>query len=273
MSLSRFNPFKKKTNINVVSLRGVIGDMGRFSRGLTIENTAPILEKAFSSKKPKLVVIQINSPGGSPVQSELIYNKIRALAEKNNVKVLTVAEDVAASGGYMLMCSGDELLANKSSIVGSIGVISASFGFKDLIEKIGVQRRVFTAGENKSFLDPFQEVKEKDVEKLIKVQKSIFENFKALVEMTRLLTLKAAKMMDEVGNKVAKNEIAMIKVAAPIMALKIIDDAIQAYGGAGVTTDPRLAQAYAGMRTLRLADGPDEVHRLTIARNELKKYL
>ena len=87
------------------------------------------------------------------------------------------------------------------------------------------------------------------------------------------LTLKAAKMMDEVGNKVAKNEIAMIKVAAPIMALKIIDDAIQAYGGAGVTTDPRLAQAYAGMRTLRLADGPDEVHRLTIARNELKKYL
>ena len=185
MSLSRFNPFKKKTNINVVSLRGVIGDMGRFSRGLTIENTAPILEKAFSSKKPKLVVIQINSPGGSPVQSELIYNKIRALAEKNNVRVLTVAEDVAASGGYMLMCSGDELLANKSSIVGSIGVISASFGFKDLIEKIGVQRRVFTAGENKSFLDPFQEVKEKDVEKLIKVQKSIFENFKTLVEKNR----------------------------------------------------------------------------------------
>ena len=93
------------------------------------------------------------------------------------------------------------------------------------------------------------------------------------IEMTRLLTLNAAKMMDDVGNKVAKNEIAMIKVAAPIMALKIIDDAIQAYGGAGVTTDPRLAQAYAGMRTLRLADGPDEVHRLTIARNELKKYL
>jgi alkylation response protein AidB-like acyl-CoA dehydrogenase len=93
------------------------------------------------------------------------------------------------------------------------------------------------------------------------------------IEMTRLLTLKAATMMDEVGNKVAKNEIAMIKVAAPNMALKIIDDAIQAYGGAGVTTDPRLAQAYAGMRTLRLADGPDEVHRLSIARNELKKYV
>jgi len=93
------------------------------------------------------------------------------------------------------------------------------------------------------------------------------------IEMTRLLTLKAASMMDKVGNKVAKNEIAMIKVAAPNMALKIIDDAIQAFGGAGVTSDPQLARAYAGMRTLRLADGPDEVHRLSIARNELKKYL
>ena len=93
------------------------------------------------------------------------------------------------------------------------------------------------------------------------------------IEMTRLLTLKAAAMMDEVGNKVAKNEIAMIKVAAPNMALKIIDDAIQAFGGAGVTSDPKLAQAYAGMRTLRLADGPDEVHKQSIARNELKKYL
>ena len=92
------------------------------------------------------------------------------------------------------------------------------------------------------------------------------------IEMTRLLTLKAAKMMDEVGNKIAKNEIAMIKVAAPQMALKIIDDAIQAFGGAGVTTDFKLAQAYSGMRTLRLADGPDEVHKQSIARNELKKY-
>jgi len=93
------------------------------------------------------------------------------------------------------------------------------------------------------------------------------------IEMTRLLTLKAASMMDEVGNKVAKNEIAMIKVAAPNMALKIIDDAIQAFGGAGVTSDPKLAQAYEGMRTLRLADGPDEVNKQSIARNELKKYL
>ena len=92
------------------------------------------------------------------------------------------------------------------------------------------------------------------------------------IEMTRLLTLKAASMMDEVGNKVAKNEIAMIKVAAPNMALKIIDDAIQAFGGAGVTTDPRLAQAYAGMRTLRLADGPDEVHRILIAKEILNRY-
>ena len=194
MTLSRFNPFKKKTNINVVSLRGVIGDMGRFSKGLTIENTTPILEKAFNTKKPKVVVIQINSPGGSPVQSELIYNKIRLLAEKNKVKVITIAEDVAASGGYMLMCAGDELLANKSSIVGSIGVISASFGFKDLIEKLGVKRRIFTAGENKSFLDPFVDVQDKDVEKLIKVQVSIFENFKALVLKNRKEKIDADKV-------------------------------------------------------------------------------
>jgi signal peptide peptidase SppA len=185
MSISRFNPFKKKTNINVISLRGVIGDMGRFSKGLTLENSAPIIEKAFTVKKPKVVVIQINSPGGSPVQSELIYNKIRVLADENKVKVITIAEDVAASGGYMLMCAGDELLANKSSIVGSIGVISASFGFKDLIEKIGIQRRIFTAGENKSFLDPFVDVQDKDVDKLIKVQVSIFENFKSLVLNSR----------------------------------------------------------------------------------------
>ena len=194
MTFSRFNPFKKKTNINVVSLRGVIGDMGRFSKGLTIENTAPILEKAFTTKKPKVVVIQINSPGGSPVQSELIYNKIRSLAEKNKVKVITIAEDVAASGGYMLMCAGDELIANKSSIVGSIGVISASFGFKDLIEKIGVKRRIFTAGENKSFLDPFVDVQDKDVEKLIKVQTSIFKNFKALVLKNRKEKIEADKV-------------------------------------------------------------------------------
>ena len=155
-----------KTRINIVGLRGVIGDLGRFQKGLTLENCASILDKAFSFKKPSVVVIKINSPGGSPVQSELIHNRIRNLSKKNNVKVITIAEDVAASGGYMLMCAGDTLIANKSSIVGSIGVISASFGFKKLIDKLGIKRRVFTKGDRKSFLDPFEEVSKKDLDKL-----------------------------------------------------------------------------------------------------------
>ena len=174
-----------KTRINIVGLRGVIGDLGRFQKGLTLENCAAILEKAFSFKKPSVVVIKINSPGGSPVQSELIHNRIRNLSKKNNVKVITIAEDVAASGGYMLMCAGDILIANKSSRVGSIGVISASFGFKKLIDKLGIKRRVFTKGDRKSFLDPFEEVSKKDIDKLIKVQDSIFENFKDLVSKNR----------------------------------------------------------------------------------------
>ena len=174
-----------KTRINIVGLRGVIGDLGRFQKGLTLENCASILDKAFSFKKPSVVVIKVNSPGGSPVQSELIHNRIRNLSKKNNVKVITIAEDVAASGGYMLMCAGDTLIANKSSIVGSIGVISASFGFKKLIDKLGIKRRVFTKGDRKSFLDPFEEVSKKDIDKLIKVQDSIFENFKDLVSKNR----------------------------------------------------------------------------------------
>ncbi len=190
------NIFSSKIGINVVSLRGIIGDLGRFQKGLTMENSSSLLERAFTLKKPKVVVININSPGGSPVQSELIYNKIRELAETNKTKVITIAEDVAASGGYMLMCSGDYLMANKSSIVGSIGVISASFGFKKLIDKIGIKRRVFTKGDRKSFLDPFEEVSKKDINKLIKVQDSIFENFKNLVLRNRKKKIKPSQVFN-----------------------------------------------------------------------------
>tara|TARA_B100001029_G_C15032105_1_gene437663 strand:+ start:23 stop:829 length:807 start_codon:yes stop_codon:yes gene_type:complete len=190
------NIFSSKISINVVSLRGVIGDLGRFQKGLTIDNSSTLLEKAFTFKRPKVVVININSPGGSPVQSELIYNKIRELAEKNKTKVITIAEDVAASGGYMLMCSGDYLIANRSSIVGSIGVISASFGFKKLIDKLGIKRRVFTKGDRKSFLDPFEEVSKKDINKLIKVQDSIFENFKSLVLKNRKKKIKPSQVFN-----------------------------------------------------------------------------
>ena len=188
--------FSTKTRINIVGLRGVIGDLGRFQKGLTLENCSNILDKTFTYKKPNVVVIKINSPGGSPVQSELIYDRIKTLSNKNKVKVITIAEDVAASGGYMLMCAGDILLANKSSIVGSIGVISASFGFKKLIDKVGIKRRVFTKGDRKSFLDPFEEVSKKDVSKLIKVQDSIFENFKDLVLKSRKKKIKPAQVFN-----------------------------------------------------------------------------
>ena len=190
------NIFSSKIGINVVSLRGIIGDLGRFQKGLTMENSSSLLERAFTLKKPKVVVIKINSPGGSPVQSDLIYNRIRELAEKNKTKVITIAEDVAASGGYMLMCSGDYLMANKSSIVGSIGVISASFGFKKLIDKIGIKRRVFTKGDRKSFLDPFEEVSKKDINKLIKVQDNIFKNFKNLVLKNRKKKIKPSQVFN-----------------------------------------------------------------------------
>ena len=129
-----------------------------------------IITKAFSLKKSPAVAISINSPGGSPVQSHLIHDHIRQLAKKNNKKVIVFAEDVAASGGYLISCAGDEIYANKSSIIGSIGVIYSSFGFKDLIGKIGVERRVYTAGKNKSTLDPFLDEKEEDIKRLKNIQ-------------------------------------------------------------------------------------------------------
>ena len=157
-----FSIFKKKKVVPHVRLTGIIGSAGRFKQGMELANQRDILKKAFSVKKISHVAISINSPGGSPVQSHLIYSYIRELADKKKVKVLIFAEDVAASGGYFIACAGDEIFANSSSIIGSIGVISASFGIKDLIQKIGVQRRLYTAGKNKSTLDPFKEEKQED---------------------------------------------------------------------------------------------------------------
>ena len=154
-----FSIFKKKKIIPHVRLTGVIGNVGRFNKGIDLAGQQEILKKAFSIKKVKHVAISINSPGGSPVQSHLIYSYIRQLAEKNKTKVLIFAEDVAASGGYLISCAGDEIYANSSSIIGSIGVISASFGFKDLIKKIGIERRVYTAGKNKSTSSSFSDRK------------------------------------------------------------------------------------------------------------------
>jgi len=182
--------FKKKKVIPHVRLTGIIGSVGRFKQGMDLYSQQEILKKAFSFKKPKHVAISINSPGGSPVQSHLIYSYIRELADKKKIKVLIFAEDVAASGGYLISCAGDEIYANSSSIIGSIGVISASFGFKDLIQKIGVERRVYTAGKNKSTLDPFVEEKEEDVKRLKSIQLELHDDFIKVVETSRGSKLK-----------------------------------------------------------------------------------
>ena len=182
--------FKKKKVVPHVRLTGVIGSAGRFRQGMDLAGQQDILKKAFSFKKAKYVAISINSPGGSPVQSHLIYSFIRQLADENKKKVIFFAEDVAASGGYFIACAGDEIYANSSSIIGSIGVISASFGFKEMIKKVGVERRIYTAGKNKSTLDPFVEEKEEDVKRIKKLQLELHGHFIKVVEQSRGKKLK-----------------------------------------------------------------------------------
>ncbi len=188
--------FKSKPTVPVIRLAGVIGGAGRLSgQGLSDASTAPLIEKAFR-KKPKAVAIVINSPGGSPTQSALIAARIRRLAEEKDVKVYAFCEDVAASGGYWLATAGDEIYVDKNSIVGSIGVISASFGFQELIKRYGIERRVYTAGEEKSMLDSFQPEDPKDVEKLRALQKVIHENFKEQVKSRRGDKLKGENLFN-----------------------------------------------------------------------------
>ncbi len=185
-----FSFFKKKKIIAHIRLSGVIGNVGKFKQGIDFAGQEEIIKKAFSVKKAAAIAVTINSPGGSPVQSHLIYKFIREQAKKNNKKVIVFAEDVAASGGYLIACAGDEIYANSSSIVGSIGVIYASFGFKELINKIGVERRVHTAGKNKSTLDPFLEEKKEDIERLKNIQLDLHKDFIKVVEDSRGTKLK-----------------------------------------------------------------------------------
>ena len=180
-----FSFFKKKKIIPHIKLSGVIGNVGKFKQGIDFAGQEEIIKKAFSIKKAPAVAISINSPGGSPVQSHLIHDLIRLQAKKNNKKVIIFAEDVAASGGYLIACAGDEIYANSSSIIGSIGVIYSSFGFKELIKKIGIERRVHTAGKNKSTLDPFLEEKSEDIERLKNIQLDLHKDFIKVVEDSR----------------------------------------------------------------------------------------
>ncbi|MGN6146321.1 MAG: S49 family peptidase, partial [Mesorhizobium sp.] len=171
--------------IPVIRLQGAIMAGGsQFRPGLSLATTAGLIEKALAFEAPA-VAIAINSPGGSPVQSRLIYKRIRDLATEKNKRVLVFVEDVAASGGYMIALAGDEIIADPSSIVGSIGVVSASFGFPELLKKIGVERRVHTAGQNKSVLDPFRPEKKEDVERLKALQLEVHETFIDMVKERR----------------------------------------------------------------------------------------
>ncbi|WLT09077.1 S49 family peptidase [Bartonella apihabitans] len=192
----RFIPRRFRSNaveIPVVRLQGMIMEASSpLRQTLSLSSCANALEKAFSDKEAPAVAIAINSPGGSPVQSRLIYRRIRDLAEEKHKRVLVFVEDVAASGGYMIACAGDEIFADPSSVVGSIGVVSASFGFPELLKKIGVERRVYTAGKNKVSLDPFQPEKKSDIDHLKALQLEIHETFINLVKESR-----GSKLVDD----------------------------------------------------------------------------
>ena len=176
MKLRRFWPFRRGPVVPLVRLSGVIGNLpGR--GGLTLSSVESILAGAFSHKSTDTVAIVINSPGGSPVQSALIAEKIRSLAARKDKRVLTFAEDVAASGGYWLMCAGDELFAHRCSVLGSIGVVSAGFGFTEAIAKLGIERRVRTKGERKALLDPFRPQTEEDLALLDEIQADVHAAF------------------------------------------------------------------------------------------------
>lgn len=175
--MKRWIPFLKSDPVvAIVRLSGVISASGRGA--LNDESLAPVVEKAFSRGKPAAVVLEVNSPGGSPVQSSLIGSRIRRLAEEKGIPVIAFVEDVAASGGYWLAAAADEIYADDSSVVGSIGVISASFGVHELLARQGVERRVYTAGKSKSMLDPFRPENPEDVARLKELLEDIHANFK-----------------------------------------------------------------------------------------------
>mgnify|MGYP001268239966 CR=1 FL=1 len=200
--------FSKNVQIPTLRLSGVIAaQSGIASSSLSINNLEKLIDKLFSDKKSPAVALIINSPGGSPTQSSLIAKKIIDLAKEKKKKVIAFVEDVAASGGYWLACSADEIYIDQNSVIGSIGVISPGFGFVDLLKKAGIERRVYTSGKSKSFLDPFKEEKKEDVDRLKDIQEQIHDNFISYVKSRRGSKLNKTKLEEIfsglfwVGNK------------------------------------------------------------------------
>jgi len=180
------------TVVPVVRLSGLIGAVTPLRPGMTLAALARLLERAFSFRNAKAVALLINSPGGSPVQSRQIYLRIRQLSAEKQLPVLAFVEDVAASGGYMIACAADEIFCDPSSILGSIGVVGGSFGLQELIRKIGIERRLYTAGEHKAMLDPFLPENPDDVARLKAIQREIHAIFIQLVKTSRGARLKGA---------------------------------------------------------------------------------
>ena len=181
--------------VSVVRMEGVIasGRAGFRSSQMNMETLSDPLDRAFKVPEVKAVILLINSPGGSPVQSSLIAKRVRALSDEKEVPVFAFAEDVAASGGYWLACSADEIYADTSSIIGSIGVIFTGFGFQELIKRYGIERRVYASGDHKGALDPFLSENNDDVERLKKAQEGIHESFKDLVRSRRFGKIDASE--------------------------------------------------------------------------------
>ncbi len=182
--LSRW-PWPRHPVIPVIRLTGVIGSVGWRGSGMTLAALEPIIAKAFAERWAPAVALAVNSPGGSPVQSSLIAGRIRQLADEKKKPVLAFVEDVAASGGYWLACAADEIYVDAASIVGSIGVVSAGFGFTEAIDRLGIERRLHSTGERKGMLDPFRPEREDDVEMLRGIQSAILDGFKDHVRTRR----------------------------------------------------------------------------------------
>ena len=182
---------RPRPEVAVLRLSGTIGGIGPLRSGMSLASVEPLIERAFAQPRLKAVALVINSPGGSPAQSALITKRIRDLAEEKELPVLAFCEDVAASGGYWLACAADEIFVQPASIVGSIGVITSGFGFTGLMDKLGVERRVYTAGEHKSTLDPFRPEDPDDVARLKALQLELHGVFKDMVRDRRGHRLKA----------------------------------------------------------------------------------
>lgn len=188
---SRLNPFgPRDPEVAVVRLHGQIGGGSSFQPGLSIDRLEAPLRAAFTSNRTTLVALSINSPGGSPVQSDLIKSRIEALARENDKPVVAFTEDVCASGGYWIAQGADEIIAHPSSIVGSIGVINAGFGMQEAIAKLGIERRVYAKGTSKGMLDPFQAEKPGDVAMLDTLLQDLYDSFKDMVRRRRGSKLK-----------------------------------------------------------------------------------